>query len=261
MWVDSHAHLDTFESDGTWPDTWAQAQAAGVQTVIAIGGSTDANQRALAMARSNHDIYAGLGYDRDAVSATPDWDQLQQHLTASGVVGVGETGLDYHYGADQAGAQQALLERNLEAARAANLPVVIHTREAEDDTVSILRAHVATGQGIPDCPGVIHCFTGDAPFARRLLDLGFMISFSGIVTFKKSDALRAVLPSVPLDRLLIETDAPYCAPVPKRGKRNEPAFVAYVGECVAAELGMSVAELASQTTTNAQRLFRFTSAS
>lgn len=261
MWVDSHAHIDVFQEDTSWSDVWARARANGVETLIAIGGSSDANQRALAMARSTADVYAVLGYDRDAVTATPDWDQLQQDLAATGVVGVGETGLDYHYGADMAPQQRALLEQNLACAREAGLPVVIHTREAEDDTVALLRAHVETGQGIPDCPGVIHCFTGDAPFARRLLDLGFMISFSGIVTFKKSDALRSVLSTIPLDRLLIETDAPYCAPVPKRGKRNEPAFVSYVGVCIAAELGIPVSELAARTSANARALFRCTDAS
>lgn len=256
MWIDSHAHLDTFIADGSWDDVRARAAAAGVETIIAIGGTTATNEQAVALAQQDNSIYGVVGFDRDEATTDPDWPSLQRATTMPRVVGIGETGLDYHYSRDTAAAQCALLEQNLAWARQVDLPVVIHTREADTDTVDLLRAHVAARSAGTTEPGVIHCFTGDAPFARRLLDLGFLISFSGIVTFKKSDELRAVLRTIPLDRLLIETDAPYLAPVPQRGRRNEPAYVAHVGTFIAAELGLAEPELAARTAANTRRLFR-----
>ncbi len=260
MWIDPHAHLDTFIEDGSWEAVRARATAAGVETIIAIGGTTAANEQAVALAQQDNTIYAVVGFDRDEATTGSDWPSLQRAAAMPRVVGVGETGLDYHYSRETAAAQRTLLEQNLAWAREVDLPVVIHTREADTDTVDLLRAHVAARSAVTTEPGVIHCFTGDAPFARRLLDLGFMISFSGIVTFKKSDELRTVLRTIPLDRLLIETDAPYLAPVPQRGRRNEPAYVAHVGTFVAAELGVAESELAARTAANARRLFRLESA-
>ena len=256
MWIDSHAHLDSFIADGSWPAVWQRAREAGVDQVVAIGGSIAANELALETACRERGVFAVLGYDRDEAAKPPaERPALGERLAEEVVVGVGETGLDYHYSRDTAALQCALLEEMLAAACGAGLPVVVHTREAQADTLHLLRAYADRWSGASGCPGVIHCYTGDADFARRLLDLGFMISFSGIVTFKKADELRAALAVVPDDRLLIETDAPYLAPVPLRGRRNEPAWVCHVGESVARTLQRPVEEIAALTSANARRLF------
>ncbi len=300
MWIDSHAHLDAFVADGSWPEVLAGMRAAQVGSVIAIGGSVAANELALTMAREYAEVHAVVGYDRDEAEREPDFGLLRDLVNAERPVGIGETGLDYYYGQETARQQCALFEQNLSVAAAYGLPVVVHTRDAEDDTYRLLRDFVRAWSGRTNgqesrtdsgsagrlappeenpvaaqigranpakrdepnravlhtaVPGVIHCYTGTAEQALKLLELGFMISFSGIVTFKKSDALREVLKVVPDDRLLIETDAPYLAPVPKRGKRNEPAYVAYVGEGIADYLGRPAAELAQITAQNTRKLF------
>ncbi len=255
MWIDSHAHLDCFIDEGDLPDMLTRARASGVTGVIAIGGSDEANDKALAAAREHEDVCAVLGYDRDEADRAPAVGGLEALLSDPAVVGVGETGLDYHYSAETASQQCALLEHMLDLACACRLPVVIHTRDAEADTHRLLARYAARWNGPRDVPGVIHCYTGDGPFARSLMDLGFMISFSGIVTFKKADALREVARIVPDDLLLVETDAPYLAPVPYRGKRNEPAYVPHVGAAVAAVRGQTPEEVARMTTANVRRLF------
>lgn len=256
MWIDSHAHVDAFVGDGTWPAVRERARLAGVSDIVAIGGTPSANALALQLAESDAAIHAVIGYDRDEANHMPDVAALREVLSHPRAVGVGETGLDYHYQSETAPEQQALLQAMLDCAYEANLPVVIHTREAEKDTLEILGRHVARWDCAAGCPGVIHCFTGEADFARAVIELGFMISFSGIVTFKKADRLREALRVVPDDRLLIETDAPYLAPVPHRGKRNEPAWVAHTGEFVASCLNRPVQEIAVLTSRNARRLFR-----
>lgn len=295
MWIDSHAHLDTFVADGSWSEIRSRMQTAQVSSVIAIGGSVAANELALATAREHGEVHAVIGYDRDEAERAPDFGLLRDLVNAERPVGIGETGLDYFYGKDTASQQRALFERNLSVAAEFGLPVVVHTREAKEDTYQLLREYVSertrrrAASGDSDTvtrlaasednsvapkigranrlgelngdvrsntvPGVIHCYTGDADQALKLLELGFMISFSGIVTFKKSDALRTVLKVIPDDRLLIETDAPYLAPVPKRGKQNEPAFVSYVGEGIAQYLDRPIDEMAMLTSRNARRLF------
>jgi TatD DNase family protein len=254
MLIDSHAHLDSFVADGDWPAAWDRAREAGVERMVAIGGTVAANTLALQTAQAYEGIDAVLGYDRDEAGRSPDLALLDRQLSESAVVGVGETGLDYHYSADTADAQCALLEAMLDLSIAHRLPVVIHTREAEADTLRLLQMHSQRWAG--QDPGVIHCFTGDAAFAAALLELGYLISFSGIVTFKNADTLRQAARVVPLDRMLIETDAPYLAPVPLRGKRNEPAFVVHVARFLADWLGVEVEQLAAQTSANAVRLFQ-----
>lgn len=256
MWIDSHAHLDAAAADGSLDGMLARMHEAGVSDVVAIGGTVQANARAVDLSREYAAIHAVAGYDRD--EAGKDWDrEALLTLVADGpVVGIGETGLDYYYSRDTASAQCALLEAMLDVACERGLPVVIHTREAEEDTLNLLRTYVSRWRGAGDCPGVIHCYTGGSAFARSLMDLGMMISFSGIVTFKNATDLRDVLRLVPDDYLLIETDAPYLAPVPKRGKPNEPANVRYVGEFIARTVQRPVEEIAEITTQNAQRLFR-----
>lgn len=253
---DSHAHFDEFVGDGTLGDILHRANQAGVRRMIAIGGSVEANQRAVELARAHPEVMrATVGFDRDEAMRAPDWSSVEPCLEDPRVVAVGETGLDYHYEPHTAEAQKALFRANLARATATCRPVVVHTREADDDTVALLAEHAAGWGGDPARIGVIHCFTGSADLARRLLDLGFMISFSGIVTFKKSEDLRAVARLVPADRLLVETDAPYLAPVPHRGKRNEPGWVVEVVAALASARNDTLQAMAEITWTNASRLF------
>jgi TatD DNase family protein len=168
---------------------------------------------------------------------------------------VGEIGLDYHHAQHTARLQRALCEAQLERAAAWRLPVCVHTRDADADTLALLRTYAATPWGRAGRPGVVHCFTGSAAFAEELLALGFCLGFSGIVTFRNADRLRTVAAGIPADRLLVETDAPFLAPVPMRGQPNEPAFAVHVAACLARQRGVSVAELADLTTANAFRLF------
>ncbi len=252
---DSHAHLDTFEVEGSLAEVLARAQAAGVHRVVAIGGSTEANQRAVELARRYPDhLRATVGFDREEAGRDPDWSAAEAWLADPLVVAVGETGLDYHYTPETAPAQRALFAANLARAAQFRRPVVVHTREADDDTVALLADHVRTWPGDAARVGVIHCFTGTAALARRLLDLGFHISFSGIVTFKNAAYLREVARIIPADRLLVETDAPYLAPVPHRGKRNEPGWVVDVVAALATVRNDTLQELADQTWRNATRL-------
>jgi TatD DNase family protein len=253
--ADSHAHLDAFIENNDWPAAWQRAQEAGVELLIAIGGSDLANARALQAAQTHAGIYAVLGFDRDEAAGHPDFDGLRRDLGQTGAVGLGEMGLDYHYSADTASLQCQLMERQLDLACETGLPVVIHTREAEADTLRLLSRYATRWSGRGDYPGVIHCYTGGVAFARSLMDLGFMISFSGIVTFKKADELREVLKILPDDRLLIETDAPYLAPVPLRGKTNEPAYVTHVAAGIADYLSRPMEEIAELTLSNTRRLF------
>lgn len=253
---DSHAHFDEFIGDRTLGDILQRAAQAGVRRMIAIGGSVEANQRAVELAQTHPDVVrATVGFDRDEAMRNPDWSSAERWLADERVVAVGETGLDYHYEPHTAEAQKALFRANLARAAAFVRPVVVHTREADEDTVALLAEHAAAWRGDPARLGVIHCFTGSAALARRLLDLGFLISFSGIVSFKKSEELRAVARLIPADRLLVETDAPYLAPVPHRGKRNEPGWVVDVAAALATARNDTLQALAEVTWTNASRLF------
>ena len=254
--TDSHLHFDGFAAAGEVDAILARAAERGVTRTVAIGGTEAANTLAVQLAGTYPgQVYAVAGYDRGEAPRDPPTETLEQLLALPGVVGVGETGLDYHYGADAAPEQRRLLERMLDLAAAHHLPAVLHSREADEDTLSILSDHAARWDGAGDRLAVLHCFTGSRAFAERLLDLGLYISFSGIVAFKKSEALREVAAAVPDDRILIETDAPYLAPPPYRGQRNEPAYVAEVAAAVAAVRGISAEEIADLTTRNAARLF------
>lgn len=255
-YFDSHAHLDSFAEDGSLSRILESAAAVGVCRIVAIGGSATANQNALDIAgRYPGQVQASLGFDRDEAGHPLDWGAMEKGLSHPGVVAVGETGLDYHYAPETAELQKALLRANLDRAAAARLPVVIHTRDADEDTVAILGEHARRWVGQADRIGVIHCFTGSLDLARRLLDLGFYISFSGIVSFKKSEALREVARGIPADRLLVETDAPYLAPVPHRGRRNEPQWVVQVAEALATARNDTLQDLAERTWVNASYLF------
>ena len=234
---DTHAHFE-----GTPEETEAilkRAYEAGVTQVMAVGGSEDLNRGvsvAANVAGPVPEIFKAVGWDRDQIGKElPDLDY-------TGVAAIGEIGLDYYYGPDTRQAQLALFARQLELARRLDLPVVIHTREADDDTLGVLRE-------VPS-KGIIHCFTGNPQFCGRLLDLGFYVSISGIVTFKAADNVRESARYVPDDRLLIETDSPFLAPVPMRGNPNEPAFVAHTARFLADLRGTTPERLAALTKAN-----------
>jgi len=254
--TDSHVHFDSFEASGELYDVLNRAWSAGAHRMIAIGGSPAANKMAMLLAQEHaHSVRAVVGYDRDLAGKGPSLSDLSALTENSCVVGIGETGLDYHYLPETAPAQRELFGQMLEIARRRGLPTVIHSREADADTLQMLKEHAAQWTGDAGRIGVLHCFTGSIAFARELIDLGLMISFSGIVTFKNADALREVALFVPEDRLLIETDSPYLAPVPLRGKGNEPAYITHVAETLARVRKVTLQHVAEQTTRNADRLF------
>jgi TatD DNase family protein len=258
LFIDSHLHFDTFDESGEVDAVLERAAEVGVSRFVAIGGTVDANALAARLAGQYPGrVLAVAGYDRDEAGGDPPTGPLKEVLDRPGVAGVGETGLDYHYSPDTASAQCSLFEAMLGQAADRRLPVIVHSRDADEDMLTRLSRHADGWQGDPGRLGVLHCFTGSAPFAGRLLELGLHISFSGIVAFKNADDLRGVAAEIPDDRLLIETDAPYLAPPPWRGKRNEPAYVVKVAEALAAVRGTSVEEIARITTSNAERLFGF----
>ncbi len=252
--TDSHVHFDEFARDGRVSEVLTNARSAGVERIVAIGGNADANRLALSIASDNKGVLCSCGYDRDTVESEPDIHEWHQQLECGVVVAVGECGLDYYYSPESANAQKKLLELNLEMAREFKLPVIIHSRDADDDTLGLLREHV-NASDTESAPGVLHCFTRTKKMARLLLDMGFYISFSGIVTFKNADPLREVAAYVPNDRLLLETDSPYLAPEPLRGGRNEPAFIVHVAARLAEVRETSVDVIAAITTRNTEKLF------
>ncbi len=243
---DTHAHFPLSREDTV--DALKRAKLAGVEEILAVGGDNDLNRAAKIAAEvvggASADlpkVYLAQGYDMSSVAMErPKVDYTR--LTA-----VGELGLDYSHGETNRAAQCQLLASQLEDARHYDLPVIIHTREADADTLGVLRE-------VPS-RGVIHCFTGTPTFCRELLDLGFYISISGIVTFKKAENVRESARYVPDDRLLIETDSPYLAPIPYRGKQNEPAFIVETARYLANLRGTSFETLAALTTTNAHNCF------
>jgi TatD DNase family protein len=258
--VDSHCHLagDEFEAD--LDAVVARARAAGVDRALVILDPSNPAEfpriprlrelwPELRFSVGVHPHHAGRYAD------APDHGvgAVESKLTAYGdvVVALGEIGLDYHYDFSPREVQQTVFRKQLEIARARDLPVIIHTREADDDTLRILGEASAAGP----LRGVFHCFTGDEALARGALELGFYVSFSGIATFPKAEPLRQVARLVPADRRLVETDSPYLAPPPHRGKRNEPAFVARVAEIVGEAVGEPLAAFAAQTTRNFEALF------
>jgi TatD DNase family protein len=249
--VDSHCHLDDHQFDADRNETIARARAAGVEILMAIGtgeGPPDL-EAAVRLADQHEFIYATVGvHPHDAAKATDEtFACMGTLLRHPKVRAVGEIGLDYHYDFSPRDVQRAVFERQLALAAQAGLPVVIHTREAWEDTLSILRAAQPRA-------GIMHCFAGDAAQARQALDLGFHLAFGGVLTFPKAEAVRESARITPADRLLLETDCPYLAPVPMRGKRNEPAFVVETARRLADVRGVSMEEIAAQTTENFERL-------
>lgn len=254
--IDSHAHLDAEDYAADLDAVIARARAAGVERIVCVGLWRKAGDfgNALALATREPGTFAAtIGIHPHEAVRVPEADWLASEALARDprVVAVGETGLDFHYDLSPRPVQESAFRRSLRIARAVEKPVVIHVREAEAVCVNVIRE-----EGLPAAGGVIHCFTGDAPAARAYLDLGLFISVAGIVTFKTAEAIREAVKLVPRDRLLIETDSPYLAPIPHRGKRNEPAHVAETARKVAEVWGIPAEEVAEVTTANTRRLFR-----
>lgn len=251
--VDSHCHLDRLDSKA-FPDlgeVMERARGAGVSQVLCIGVDLETFPRVRDVAEQYPDVHATVGVHplyQDA--REPTVDTLVELARHPKVVAIGETGLDYFYAKEERDWQQQRFRVHIEAARATGLPLVIHTRDARADTLSMLEEH-----GGGEVKGVLHCFTEDLDMALAGIELGFYVSISGIVTFRSADALRDVVRALPLDRLLVETDAPWLAPVPHRGKPNQPAHVLEVARKVAELKGVSVQELADVTRANFYQLF------
>ena len=256
--VDSHCHLDFPDFAGQVPEVLARAEANGVAHLVTICTRVSEFDKVLAIAESDPRISCSVGIHPHEADLEPavDADRLVDLARHPKVVGIGEAGLDYYYDKSPRERQRQVFATHIEAARRAGLPLIVHSRDADDDTIAGLEAGAGKGgqYGQP-LTGVIHCFTSTQKLADAALAIGFYISLSGIVTFKNAEALRAVIRTVPLDRLLVETDAPYLAPVPKRGKPNEPSFVRHTAEFAAGMFGLSHAEFAARTTDNFRRLF------
>jgi TatD DNase family protein len=253
MLVDSHCHLDFPDYAGDVEGVVARARAAGVGTCLSIGTELARFPGVRAVAEKFPDVWCSVGvhpHEAEKELLT-DAGPLLAETSHPKVVGIGETGLDYYYEHSPHGPQIANFRAHIDASRRSGLPLIVHTRDADDDTIKVLEEEMERGR----FPGLIHCFTGTQRLADAALALGFSISVSGIATFKNSAALRDVLQTVPLDRLLVETDAPFLAPVPHRGKTNEPAFVVHTAKMLADLKGVSEAALAAATTENFFRLF------
>jgi len=250
--IDSHCHLDPRYFNEDRADVLARARAAGVEAFVCVGvgGGLAAPREAAALAAAEPDVFATVGVHPHDVATMndADWPALEELARQPRVVGIGETGLDYYYDHSPREQQQAAYRRFIAMASAARLPVVSHIRDAHADAAEILR-DAAAGDG------VIHCFSGGVAEARAYLDLGQHLSFSGILTFKNAGNIREAAAFAPLDRILIETDAPYLAPIPHRGRRNEPAFIVETLAALASLRGIPAAEVDDATSTNARRLF------
>jgi TatD DNase family protein len=251
--VDSHCHLDFPDFEGEIPDLIARANDAGVARMVTICTRLKNEPSVRAIAETYAPVFYAAGAHPMHVSEEPmtTVDQLIEIAQHPKMVGIGETGLDYHYTSESAEVQKQSLRIHITAARETGLPLIIHSRAADDDMIEILRDEHT--KGAYSC--VMHCFSSSAELGRAALDLGFYLSMSGIATFKKSQDLRDIFANAPVDRVLVETDAPYLAPVPYRGKRNEPAYTADTARVGAEIFGMDYADFAEQTTQNFSTLF------
>ena len=275
--IDSHCHIDGAEYDADREEVIARSRDAGVTTMLNVGTGdphSGAFDRAVDLAEKHENIYAAVGvhpHDARLFDDVAERKLLDLIKQSRRVIAWGEIGLDYHYDNSPREVQREVFRRQLRLARSVQLPVVIHSREADDDTVTILSEELAneSGTGVPPvnhapdarattkpiARGVLHCFGGSLTMARAAIDLGFFVSFAGNVTFKKAEALRDVARQLPLDRLLIETDCPYLTPVPFRGKRNEPARVIETARCLAELHGKTLEEIGRITSENFVKLF------
>ncbi|MEO5374641.1 MAG: TatD family hydrolase [Alphaproteobacteria bacterium] len=253
MLVDSHCHLDFPDYAKDVDDVVERARRAGVGLMLTICTHVTKFPQVLAVAERYPEVYCTVGIHPHEAGREPEVDaaHLMDLARHPKVVGFGETGLDYFYEHSPREAQQRSFRAHIAAARQAGLPLIVHTRDAEDDTRRILTEEMAAGR----FTGLLHCFSSSAALAATAVELGLYLSLSGIVTFNKADELRRTVRGIPLDNLLVETDAPFLTPVPKRGKRNEPAFVVHTAEKMAAITGLSPAAFAEATTRNFLRLF------
>ncbi|HXX49666.1 MAG TPA: TatD family hydrolase [Xanthobacteraceae bacterium] len=253
MLIDSHCHLDFPDFSAELDAVVARAHAAGVERMVTISTRVRRQAELLAIAERFPDVFCSVGthphYAHEELDVTAA--DLAARSRAAKVVALGEAGLDYHYDNSPREAQERGFRTHIAAARETGLPLVIHSREADDDTARILEEEMGKGR----FTAVLHCFTGGRDLARRAVALGHFVSFTGILTFKNSDALRAIAAELPADRILVETDAPYLAPGKWRGKRNEPAYVVETAKVLAETRGVSFDEIGRQTTANFYRLF------
>lgn len=252
--IDTHAHLDDPRFAADLPEVLLRAGRAGVGRIVCIATTAASSAACVDLAQAHRSLAATVGIQPNHVAAEPPtaWDDVLRLADAVKVVGIGETGLDRYWDHTPFTLQEDYFARHLELARKRNLPVVIHCREAEADVLRMLRDQFDRHGPIR---GVMHSFTGDLPTAEACLGMGLHISFAGMLTYKNADSLRAVAKRIPRDRLLVETDSPYLAPVPVRGRRNEPAFVAHTAACLAGLQGCRLEELAEESTRNACHLF------
>ncbi len=253
MLVDSHCHLDYLERDGDLDEVVARARRAGVGALITICTKLSEFDGVRAIAERYDAVYCSVGVHPHEAEGEGQQDAARLVALANHpkVVGIGETGLDYYYEHSPRERQRDSFRSHIRAARDSGLPVIVHSRDAEDDTIALLREAWEEGP----FTGVIHCFTAGPGLARAALELDLYISVAGIVTFKNANELRQTLSEVPIDRLLVETDSPYLAPAPKRGKRNEPAYVVHTAAALAELKGIAVEELIRATGDNVFRLF------
>lgn len=254
MLVDSHCHLDRIDLapyQGDLDAALAAAAERGITRMLCISVDRPSVDVVCDIARCHDNVYASVGiHPLDIGEQQESIEALCELARRPRVIAIGETGLDYYYSRDNAVAQQQSFRTHLQASKASRKPVIVHSREAREDTLALIRA-----EGDPAVGGVLHCFTESWEMAEQALELNYYISFSGIITFKNAAPLREVVARVPLDRLLVETDSPYLAPIPFRGKSNEPKYTREVAQCVADIKGVSLEEVAAQTTANFDRLF------
>ena len=251
---DTHAHLDQPEFEADRAEMILRARQAGVNRLLAVGITAATSQACVDLAQNHEGVYAAVGIQPNyAAQAEPgDWDQVLSLADQPGVVALGETGLDRYWDYTPWPVQQDYFDRHLRLSQQSGLPFIVHSRDCDAEIVAMLREAAARGP----LAGVMHSFTGDAGTAAECIELGLYVSFAGMVTFKKSESLRQVAASIPDDRILIETDSPYLAPHPLRGKRNEPANLVHTARCLAEVRHQSLKAFAAQTTENARRLFR-----
>jgi len=254
MLVDSHCHLDFPDFQEDFDGVLARAKDAGIGCLLTIGTKITQFDGVLAIAEAHEHIFCSVGIHPHSAGSEPEISA--EHLVRMAgkspkIVGLGECGLDFYYDHSPRDVQARVFRAHIAAAREAGLPVIIHTRDADGEMMRILREEQANGP----FPGLIHCFSSGRELAETAVELGMYVSLSGILTFKRSEDLREIARDLPMDRLLVETDAPYLAPVPKRGKRNEPAFTAHTAACLAEVKGLDAAEIAERTTENFFRLF------
>lgn len=251
--VDSHCHLDFPDFDGELDALIARARAAGVTRMVTICTKLHKEPEVRAIAEAYEGVYYAAGIHPMSAATEPavTVEQLVAYAKHPKFVGLGETGLDYHYTADSAEIQKASLRLHIEAAQETQLPLIIHARAADEDIEAIL----TEGMKIAPYPCVLHCFSSGPRLAQAALEMGFYLSMSGIATFPKSSDLRDIFAAAPLNRILVETDSPYLAPIPHRGKRNEPAYTAFTAKTGAQVFGVTEAEFAAATSANFDRLF------